>query len=47
MCVQLCQAHRNEAQKHVIVVMSRRPKLKMEEIMIWSCLARTLCVKLL
>ena len=29
--VQLCQAHRNEAQKHVIVVMSRRPKLEMEE----------------
>ena len=35
MCVsvhmQLCQAHRNEAQKHVIVVMSRWPKSEMEE----------------
>ena len=29
--MRLCEAHRNEAQKHVIVVMSRRPKLEMEK----------------
>ena len=30
MCMQLCQAHRNQAQKHVIVVMSWRPKRVMD-----------------